>query len=169
MDNLRTAAHEPSQNVEGSRHGDDGEEDEQVGVGEEVDEGGDGVVGRDACEQLALVYPSERLLVACHLHPDGVDGVGRDGDDVGDDDDVLAVELEGVDGHVDECLGGQLADDGQRVGAHLEVVALGVVVCGVEGDAVNLGLAERQGVGCLLAAVVAGGQEDDEEEDGILK
>jgi hypothetical protein len=48
-------------------------------IGEEVDELTDGIVWRDLRQEFILVNPTKGELVASHLHPDGVDGIGWNG------------------------------------------------------------------------------------------
>ena len=48
-----------AQHIERPYNGNQSQEDEQVGIGEEIDERRDGVVGGDAVEELALMNPSQ--------------------------------------------------------------------------------------------------------------
>ena len=52
---------------------------QQMDIGEEVDELTDGIVWRDLRQEFILVNPTKGELVASHLHPDGVDGIGWNG------------------------------------------------------------------------------------------
>ena len=115
--------------------------------------------------ELTLVNPAQRELVARHLHPHGVDGVGRNGHDVGHHHHILLEDMKRIDGHIDDGLSRQLLDDGQGVGMHLEIEALGVMVRRIERDAVNLRLCQRQSVGRLLTAIVTRGEQQKGDKD----
>ena len=160
MDNVGSAAQQFADGIGASDKDADGEEDEEVGVGEDVDELRDGVVGRHALQELALTNPSLRNLVACHLDPYGVDGVGRYHADVGNDDAVAMDDIEGVERHVGQGVGQR-----QTVGSHHEVVVLRIVVGGGEGDGVDLMLGEIPGIWRLLTTVVAGCEKQQTEHD----
>ena len=69
MDNVGSAAQQFADGIGASDNDADGEEDEEVGIGEDVDELLDGVVGRHALQELALTNPALRNLVARHLDP----------------------------------------------------------------------------------------------------
>ena len=155
VDDVGTAAQQFAHGIGASDEHADGEEDEEVGVGEDVDELRDGVVGGDTLQEFALTNPPLRNLVVRHLDPHGVDGVGRYHADVGNDDAVAMDDIEGVERHV-----GQRVGQRQAVGSHHEVVVLRIVVSGGEGDGVYLMLGEIPGIWRLLATVVAGRQKN---------
>ena len=86
-------------------HDTEGQEDEQVGVGEEVDELGNGVIGRHTLQQFRLAYPSLGNLVVGHLHPHGVYAVGRYGGYFCYDDAFALCDIEGVESHIGQGVG----------------------------------------------------------------
>ena len=105
MDNVGSAAQQFADGIGASDNDADGEEDEEVGIGEDVDELLDGVVGRHALQELALTNPSLRNLVACHLDPYGVDGVGRHHLDGSNDDAFATHHIERVERHIGQGIG----------------------------------------------------------------
>ena len=143
-----------------------------MGVGEEVDELADGIVGRDSHQQVTLTEPTLRQLVAGHLHPHGVDGVGRHRANIGHHEMVAVMEDHGIDHREHrhrlvarhhfrrEDIGHRhhlrlLLQNFQGVAAHHEIVALGVVVSGVERDGIELPLRQIPGIrrdGSLVVA-----------------
>lgn len=155
MDNVGSAAQQFADGIGASDKDADGEEDEEVGVGEDVDELRDGVVGRHALQELALTNPSLRNLVACHLDPYGVDGVGWYHADIGHNDTLAMDDIERVERHIGQGIG-----QGQTIGIDHEIVVLRIVMRGGEGNGVNLMLGEVPGIRCLLATVVAGRQKN---------
>ena len=63
-----------------------GEEDgkgSQMGVAEDVDGAGDGVVGHYARKEVALVRPAHRKLVASEFHPNAIHGILWDDERLG--------------------------------------------------------------------------------------
>ena len=175
MHDLRPLAQEMPHAVCPADKGDEGKEDQQMGVGEEIDELADGIVGRHRCQQVGLAQPSEGQLVARHLHPDRVDGIRRHRADIGHHKMVALPQRDGVDEreHRHGLVAGRnlraedvghghhlvlLLENHQRVAAHHEVVALRVVVGGVEGDGVELLLGEIPGVWRDRALIVTGGE-----------
>lgn len=64
----------------------EGQEHQQMDIGEEVDELTDGVVRGHFRQQLVLMNPAKGELVTSHLHPDRIDSVGRYRHDVGHND-----------------------------------------------------------------------------------
>ena len=140
-------ATETEQTVGCSNQYDEGKENEQVAVGEEVDELRDGVVRRDGTQHLTLTHPPDGELVTCHLDPHGVDAVLRNDIDVGHHQAVVRLDEQRV---------ALVGNERQRVGIHHEIVALGVMMGGGEGNAVNLLLRQVPGIRCLLAVVVTG-------------
>ena len=107
-----------------------------MGVAEGGDKLRDGVIGIDGSEQVALVNPSEGVLVASHLHPNAVFSVGGDDAYVGYDKTIVVPHDEGVGGHPTEKLLRLLADKLHGVGLHHEVEVLVVVVLRHEGQRV---------------------------------
>ena len=132
MDDGCPKAHESSDHVDGQDNSEDGQEEEQMGIGEIVDEERDGTVGADGREHLALVCPADGLLVAGHLHPDAVDAVSGNGSNVGHDDAVALANEKRVDGQSVDHLGRMLHNERQLVAAYQEVESLGIVVGGGE-------------------------------------
>ena len=135
---LGVSAEQAPDDIECSHKRDEGHDDEEVLVGKLVDELRDGVVGRDRGQHLALAHPANGLLVACYLHPYGVDGVGGHSGNVGNNDHIATMYEERINKHAADHLGGLLADQQQRVGAHKEVVVVGIVMGGVERNGVHL-------------------------------
>ena len=159
MDHVGMATIEACDHEGGHAEHHDGKHDEQVGVGEEVDEARDGVVGCHGGEHVGLVHPADGLLVAGHLHPYGVDGVGGQRDDVAHHQRVFSVDADSVYEHAADGLGGLLHDDLQAVGGDHEVVVLRVVMGGVERHGVHLFLGGHPSVGRRRLLVVAARQE----------
>ena len=120
-------------------------------IGEEIDELTDGIVGRDDSQKVVLVNPAERKLIAGHLHQHRIDGICWLRADIGYHDTVVFLESDGI---VVE-----LVDHHQRVAGNHEVVVLGVVMGGIEGDGIKLLFRQVPGIGCDGAAVVAGNSE----------
>ena len=133
MDDIGSATQQFSHGIGTAYEYDDGHEDEQVGVGENVDELRDGVVRRDALQQVALTNPPLRNLVMGHLDPYGVDGVSRYLLDVGNNDALATNNIQGVESHIGQCVGQR-----QAIGCHHEVIVLRIVVGGREGDGIEL-------------------------------
>ena len=106
----------------------DDEEPQQVGIREKGDELGYGVVGIDGRQKLHFVRPAYARLVACQLHPNRVNGIVGKDTDVGNDQPVVLVDHECVDGQVVDLLLGQLADEGQGVVVYHEVEVVAVVM-----------------------------------------
>ena len=127
-----------------------------MGIGKEIDELGNGVIGRYGVEHVMFMNPPEGVLITCHFHPYRVDGINRNGSDIGHYKMLPPIDHQRIDWHVAKSLCGQLLDDGHGVGTHQEVVVLGVVVGGVERDAVQLLLSQIPGIRCLLTTIVAG-------------
>ena len=115
---------------------DDDEEHQQMGVAEGRDELRDGVIGIDGTEQFAFMSPSEGVLVASHLHPYTVVGVGGNDAYVGHDKMVVPADGKGVGWHQAEYFLRLLADKQHRVGLHHEVEVLVVVVLRHKGQRV---------------------------------
>ena len=154
MHQVSLATHLTAIDIGGDNGHDESQEHEQVDVGEHINELRDGVVGRNCLQHIVLVNPTESLLVARHFHPYRVDGVYGNGRDVGYHDMVVSVNHQRVDGHLVDSLYRQLYDKGDGVDTHLEVVVLGVVVRGIEGDAVQLPLRQVPGVRRQLPTIV---------------
>ena len=151
------ATHEPPHGIGAAHYNAEGQEDEQVSVGEDVDELRDGIVGRDAFQQLALANPALCDLIAGYLDPNGVDGIGGNYLYFGNDDALAPNDIHGVEDHV-----GQIVGERQAGGGHDEVVILSVVMGGGKGDGVELMLGEVPSIGSALAVIVATGQRCDE-------
>ena len=79
-----------------------------VGIAEEGDELGYGVVGHHGRQQFRLVCPSESELVVSHLHPDAVNLVGRHNMNVGNHEMVTLGQAQRVGRHPHQRLLGQL-------------------------------------------------------------
>ena len=84
--NLCAPPHQTAYAVGRHNHHTEGEEYEQMDIGEEVDELTDGIVGGYLRQKFTFMDPAEGELVTGDLYPDGVDGVGGDGHDVGHND-----------------------------------------------------------------------------------
>ena len=122
-----------------------------MGIGKEVDELRDRVIGRHALQQLTLANPALGNLVAGHLDPYGVDGVGRHGLYLSNDNALALGDIDGIEGHL-----GQFVGQRQRGGVDDEVEVLGIVVCGRERDRIYLLLGQVPGIRRALPMVVAG-------------
>ena len=97
MDDLRSLAQQAPHAVGSTDKRDEGKEDEQVGIGEEINELTDGVVGRHCREEFRLAGPAEGELIARHLHPDTIDGIRRNRTDVSHYEMIVLSEYERVD------------------------------------------------------------------------
>ena len=134
----------------------DSQHDEQMGIGEEIDELRDGRIGCDGFQQAVLVYPPHRLLVACHLHPDRVFFIGRHLGNIGHHQTVAPAYGKGIDGQSVDKLGRML----KRVGLDQKIIVQGVVVSAVEGYGVLLTLGEFPGIRGARTLIVAGTQQE---------
>ena len=121
-----------------------------MALAEDVDEQRDGVVGHYALEEIALVDPSHRVLVAGKLHPDAVHGVFGDDNRLSHHEWISATDTglfaQRVDGQVVEWL---TALQREAVHTKLEVVAH-LVECG------------------LFLPIVAGGEQQREQKNQML-
>ena len=79
MHNLCSKFHQTAHAIGCNDDHTESQENEQMGIGEEIDELADGVVWRHLGQQFILMYPAKGQLVACHLHPDRVNGIRRHG------------------------------------------------------------------------------------------
>ena len=120
--------------------------------------------------------PAEGELVARHLHPNRVDRVGGNGTDVGHHQMFVLSEREGVDQreHRHGLIAGSnfrrkdvrhghhlvlLLENYQRVATDDEIIALRVMVSGVERDGIELLLGEIPSIWRDRALIVAGSSE----------
>lgn len=104
--------------VSGRDNADDDKENEQVGVREDGDKLGDGVVGNHRGQQLTLVNPPEATRSRGHLYPDGVGGVLRQHAEVGHHQAVALVYRKGIGRQAAQHLLGLLDHERQRVGLY---------------------------------------------------
>lgn len=95
MHDLRPPPHQSAHAIGCYDNHTESQENQQMDIGEEVDELTDGIVRRDLRQEFVLMNPTKGELVARHLHPDGVDGIGGDGHDVGHDDTLMLTEGDG--------------------------------------------------------------------------
>jgi hypothetical protein len=143
-----------------------------MGIREKVDELADGIIGRDLRQQLALMYPPESQLVAGNLHPDRINGVLRDGLDVGNDNTFIPEKRDGVFmvfprlrlylyrhdiryGHVLGLLG----YDNQRITSDHKIKVLCIMMGRIEGDRVQLLPCQIPGIRRNRATIIAAAQE----------
>ena len=86
-----------SSNDDGEQsEGDECRHPDDTAAGECVQYFRDEVVGSCSLQQFAFGNPSHGCLVACHLHPDGVDGVARNGFDGSHGDDIIFIDKASV-------------------------------------------------------------------------
>ena len=115
------------------------------------------------------MHPTESQLIARHLDPYRVDGIGRHRLDIGHHDTFVFPQGDGVflpllayrlylyRHHLRYChILWLLGYHHQRVACHHEVVVLGIVMGGIKGDGVELLLRKIPGVGSDRATIVAG-------------
>ena len=128
---------------------------------EDADKFADGVVGSGFAQQVVLVCPTHRQLVACHLHPNAVYTILRDNCYGGyhklvQTSDPLAVALSrNAFAHVHWAL----VQQHQRVPANNEVIPYGIMVAICEVDAVTHSLWQLlPAVGECCGAIIAGCQ-----------
>ena len=93
---LRTTSHQTTNTIGRNDNHTEGQEHEQVDIGEEVDELADGIIWRDLRQKFFLMNPAKGELVTGHLHPDGVNRVRRNGHDVGHDDAFVLPQGDGI-------------------------------------------------------------------------
>ena len=165
MDDAYTHFQEAANHEERTHQHDDGQEKEQMDIGEEVDELRDGGVGQCAGQQIALMNPANGLLVAGHLHPDGVERVGGHGGDVGHNQAVALADGERIDPETVDILGGMLGYEAQGVGLDQEVEVLRVVVAGIERNGVDLTVGQVPRIRGVLGLIVAGGKEGGKQQE----
>lgn len=155
-DHSPTPADEPDA-IGGTHHDKEGKEDEQVGVGEEIDKPRDGIIGFHITKHATLLYPALCSLVMGEFHPNGIDGVCRDIDDVGhyhtfawrDDDRVFTLTCEVV----PPFIATQFVED-HRVALDHEVEVLRIMVCTIERDRVLLFVCKAPSVGSLTRLII---------------
>ena len=64
-----------AEGIGGKHHHKEGQHDEQVGIGERIDEAGDRIIGSHVWQHLFFTHPSNSFLIACHLYPYRVDSI----------------------------------------------------------------------------------------------
>lgn len=109
-----------------------------------------GSSGDTPFSRLALANPALRNLVARHLHPDGVDAVGRHGGYLGHHHTLATGDVDGVEHHV-----GQRVGQRQTARRHHEIVVLRIVMSGRKRDGVYLLLGQVPRIRRPLPMVVA--------------
>ena len=75
MHDLRTTSHQTTNTIGRNDNHTEGQEHEQVDIGEEVDELADGIIWRDLRQKFFLMNPAKGKLITGHLHPDRIDRV----------------------------------------------------------------------------------------------
>ena len=130
---------------------DDDEEDEQVSIAEGHDKLRDGVIGHYLRQHLALVYPSKLILLGSQLHPHGVDGVLRYHTNIRHHQQAVLLHGEGINLKMVDVLLRLLLDEHQGVGCHHEIILIGIMMGGREGDGVELLVAILHQCRMLLA------------------
>ena len=82
MHNLGTPSHQTTDAIGCHDNHAESQEHQQMDIGEEVDKLADGIIWRDLRQEFFLMNPTKGELVAGHLHPDGIDGIRRNGHDI---------------------------------------------------------------------------------------
>ena len=89
MDYLRTLSHNMTKTVCSSNQHTESEKDKQVGIREIIDKLTYRIIWRNSLEEFTLTNPALSKLISGHLYPYGINRVGRDSTDIGNNNSLM--------------------------------------------------------------------------------
>jgi hypothetical protein len=103
-------------------------EDDGMRIGEGGDELRYWIIGHHIGYEFRLVYPSERGLVASHLHPNGINGISGNHTDIRHNKMVVPSDDKRIYLQIVDHLFGLLFEQDQRITFDNEIIVFGIVV-----------------------------------------